>query len=113
MILTDILGLPVLDHDGRHLGVLTDARFVLDGAPGQLLAEARLHGILVGRHKRQVFLGYERTGENAPAVIARFLRWRARDTVLILWADIASVTHTAVTLRPNHTRYSALLPDRK
>jgi sporulation protein YlmC with PRC-barrel domain len=111
MILTDLLGLPVLDHDGHRLGILADARFTIDGAPGQLLSDARLQGILVGRHKRQAFLGYERTHENAPALIARFLRWRARGTFLILWTDIAAVTRTSVTLRPNHTRYSALLPD--
>jgi hypothetical protein len=110
MILTELLGLPVLDHRGNTLGVLTDARFAIDGAPGQLLAQARLQGVLVGPHTRHAFLGYERSGENSPALIARFLRWRARGTFLVLWADIATVSRTAVTLRPDHVRYSALLP---
>jgi len=78
MILSEVLTLPVLDAAGEQVGVVADLRFELDPATG----EARLLGVLVGRRAHSVFLGYERTGVTAPAVIARFLAWRERGAVL-------------------------------
>lgn len=106
MILSDLVGRPVVTAEGERLGVVVDARFVLDGPPDGLLAAARLHGLVVSPHAHSSFAGYERTGVDAPAPIARFLRWRARGTVLVLWPDLASITSDGIRLRPGATLYS-------
>jgi hypothetical protein len=106
MILSELLGLPVLDPTGENVGTIVDVRFVIDGPPDQLLAAAQLYGFIVGRHAKHSFMGYERTSETAPAVIARFLRWRERGSFLILWKDVERVTKTGLLLRPDYGRYS-------
>lgn len=111
MILSDLLGSAVLAADGERLGQVVDARLVLDGAPDGLLAAARLHGLVVSPHAHSSFAGYERTGVDAPALIARFLRWRARGAFLVLWEDLASFTDDVVRLRPGATLYSPRLGD--
>jgi len=112
MRLTELLGTPVREASGRMLGVVVDVRFVLDGPPAGhgagVVAEARLHGLLVGRHPGQAFAGYERTDTDRPVLINRFLAWRQRDTVFVLWRDVAAVDGEVV-LRPGATRYSAAL----
>src|SRR5438309_491097 len=105
MILSEVLTLPVLDAAGEQVGVVADLRFELDPATG----EARLLGVLVGRRAHSVFLGYERTGVTAPAVIARFLAWRERGAFLVLLRDIRSVDRDAVRLGSRVVRYSAAL----
>lgn len=105
MILSDLLGSPVLTAEGERLGVVVDARLAMDG----MLAATRLYGLVVSPHSHSSFAGYERTGVDAPALIARFLRWRARGSVLVLWADLASFTDDVVRLRPGATLYSPRL----
>lgn len=106
MILSDLLGSPVLTAKGERLGVVVDARFALDGPPDGLLAAARLHGLVVSPHAHESFAGYERSDVDAPALIARFLRWRARGSVLVLWPDLASFSDDVIRLRPGATLYS-------
>ncbi|WP_285114978.1 PRC-barrel domain-containing protein [Leifsonia sp. fls2-241-R2A-40a] len=106
MILSDLLGNAVLTADGERLGVVVDARFALDGPPDGLLAAARLYGLVVSPHSHSSFAGYERTGVDAPALVARFLGWRARGSVLVLWSDLASIADGTVRLRPGATLYS-------
>ena len=110
MILSDLLGNPVFDGSGRRLGQVVDARFVLDGPPDGSLAAARLHGLVVSPHAHTSFDGYERTGVDAPALIARFLRWRARGSFLVLWADLESIGDQ-VQLRPGARLYSVRLSE--
>ncbi|MFP3467008.1 PRC-barrel domain-containing protein [Leifsonia sp. SIMBA_070] len=109
MILSDVVGLTVISSDGERLGKVVDLRFVLDGPPDGLLAAARLYGLVVSPHSRTSFAGYERTGVDAPAPIARFLRWRARGSVLVLWSDLASMTDAVIHLRAGATLYSPRL----
>jgi hypothetical protein len=104
MILNDLLGPPALDSEGRRLGVVIDARFVLDGAPSQLLAGARLPALLVSPRTASSFLGYERSGVTAPRPIGAFLSWRHRGSFFVAWEDIALVAEDAVHLRPGFTR---------
>ncbi len=109
MILSEIMSLEVVDSLGLRVGAIVDVRFVVDGAPAQLLADARLHGFIVGRHARRSFIGYERTDTNRPAGIASYLRWRERDSFLVLWKDVAAITEQQVTLRPGYQRYSPMI----
>ncbi|RDV43608.1 PRC-barrel domain containing protein [Leifsonia sp. ku-ls] len=111
MILSDLLGSPVLTADGERLGVVVDARLAMDGAPEGMLAVTRLYGLVVSPHSHSSFAGYERTGVNAPALIARLLRWRARGSVLVLWSDLASFSDDVVRLKPGATLYSPRLQE--
>ena len=109
MILRDVRGPPGLPAEGERLGGVVAARRAMDGAPDGMLAATRLYGLVVSPHSHRSFAGYERTGVDAPALIARFLRWRARGSVLVLWADLASFTDDVVRLRPGATLYSPRL----
>jgi hypothetical protein len=110
MILSELLHLPALDPDGQKVGTVIDTRFVVDGRPDQLLAEARLYGFIIGPHTPHSFMGYERSDSKSPAGIARYLRWRERGAFLVLWQDVQSVADGRITLRPDFKRYSPLLP---
>lgn len=105
MILGDLLGTPVHDAYGTRLGRVADARFVVDGNPGQLMAEARLLGLVVSPHSASSFLGYERTGLTQPWPLAGILRWRHRGSFLVMWADIARISVGSVQLRDEFTAY--------
>ncbi|WP_374945787.1 PRC-barrel domain-containing protein [Agreia sp.] len=107
MILSDLMGSTVDSADGQRLGTLIDVRFVVDGTPRQLLADARLEGIVVSPNSRASYLGYDRKDMNSPALIARFLRWRHRGTLFVLWADIEQIDVPRVRLRAQFTRYDA------
>jgi hypothetical protein len=109
VILGDLLGTPVKNDDGEQLGRVADARFVLDGAPNGLLSDARLLGLVVSPHSAASFLGYERNSLVQPRPLPRLLRWRHRGSFLVMWEDIASISHEAVRLRPGYTAYSPVL----
>lgn len=109
MILGDLLGTPVHDSNGIRLGRVADARFTIDGPPGQLLAGARLLGLIVSPHSFSSFLGYERTGFSRPWPVAQILRWRHRGSFLVLWADIDIIGTDSVRLREGFTAYSPAL----
>jgi sporulation protein YlmC with PRC-barrel domain len=109
MILGDLLGAQVYDGNGEHLGRVADARFIVDGPPQQLMAEARLLGLVVSPHSASSFLGYERTGLSQPWPLARILRWRHRGSFLVLWEDIAQLGVEYVRLREGFTSYNPKL----
>ncbi|WP_456846308.1 PRC-barrel domain-containing protein [Cellulomonas sp. P5_C6] len=110
MILGDLLDSPVRDADGVRLGYVVDVRFALDGPLDGLLAAPRLHGLLVSPRTGTSFLGYERNGVDAPAVLARWFAWRHRGTFLVHWTDVQAVTTDSVALRPGYSRWAADLP---
>ncbi|MET0789787.1 MAG: PRC-barrel domain containing protein [Cellulomonas sp.] len=110
MILGDLLDSPVVDAAGTRLGYVVDVRLALDGPLDGLLAAPRLHGLLVSPRTGTSFLGYERNGVNAPAVLARWFAWRHRGTFLVRWADVRSVSGEAVALREGYRRFAADLP---
>ncbi|MBT0994500.1 PRC-barrel domain containing protein [Cellulomonas sp. DKR-3] len=103
MILSDLLDAVVVDADGRRLGFVVDVRLVLDGPLDGLLEAPRLHGLLVSPRTGTSFLGYERTDETAPALLAHWLRRRHRGTFLVLWPDVAD----ADVVRPDEVRTGA------
>jgi sporulation protein YlmC with PRC-barrel domain len=105
VIATELLRRRVVDHDGVRVGRVIDLRFVLDGPPDGVLAAARLHGLVVGRHGGS-FLGYERTDVRAPWLVADLLRWRNRGAFLVHWADLDLVGDDTVRLHAGATRWS-------
>lgn len=109
MILGDLLGAPVRDSRGTRLGRVADARFVLDGPSHQLLADARLQGLVVSPRSASSFLGYERYGVTQPWPLAGLLRWRHRGSFLVLWEDIERLGPEGVSLREGYTAYSPVL----
>jgi hypothetical protein len=74
-------------------------------AAGGVIPAARLHGFIVSPHTRSSFLGYARTGVNAPAALAGILAWRHRGSFLVLWRDVAAITAQGISLRPGFTKY--------
>jgi sporulation protein YlmC with PRC-barrel domain len=109
MILSDLLERPVFAADGEYLGVVVDARFALDGTRHQLLNSPRLVGLIVSPVSRTSFMGYERTGVRAPALIAAWFRRRERGSFLVLWKDLASLDGDTVALRPAARLYAPQL----
>ncbi|WP_028049570.1 hypothetical protein [Cellulomonas sp. URHD0024] len=110
MILGDLLDAPVNDASGNRLGYVVDVRLVLDGPLDGLLAAPRLHGLLVSPRTGTSFLGYERSGVEAPALLARYFAWRHRGTFLVHWQDVAEVAPGAVRLVDQFRRFSPALP---
>jgi sporulation protein YlmC with PRC-barrel domain len=109
MILTDLLDKPVLEADGDAVGYVIDVRFALDGPPDQLLAAARLHGLLVSPRTRTPFLGYERSDVTSPWPLAQLMRRWHRGTFLVRWEDVTEAEPLAVHLRTGYRRWSAAL----
>ncbi|KAA0102510.1 hypothetical protein CIW49_02270 [Mycolicibacterium sp. P1-18] len=114
MLLSDVLGRAVLEHDGTPVGTVVDVR--LGGGrsqgDGTGVGPMRLIGFAVSPHTRASYLGYERTDVTAPAVISALLRWRHRGTFLAAWADVGRIDAHSITLRPGYHRYSARLDTR-
>ncbi|TRW46524.1 PRC-barrel domain containing protein [Georgenia yuyongxinii] len=108
MLLTELLGLPVLAGDER-VGYVTDVRLVLDGPVTGVLARPRVYGLVVSPRTHSSFLGYERTAASSPRLVNAYLRWRHRGTVLVLWSAVVAVTADAVRLAPGHQRYDPAL----
>lgn len=106
MILSDLLDLPVR-CEGEHLGWVIDVRFVLDGpARSNLLADARLLGVVVGPRQGAAFLGFERHEMRGPALVRRWLRRREEGAFLLDWADV--LDHDgAIEARPGFGRWTA------
>lgn len=109
MILSDVIGAPVHTADGEVLGRVADARFVLDEQPGQLLAGARLQGLIVSPHSAGSFMGYERSNVNRPWPFARMMAWWHRGSFLVLWEDIEAMGPEVVRLREGFSAYQPAL----
>lgn len=110
LLLSDLLGAPVVEGS-RQIGHVLDVRFVLDGAPGPLLATPRMLGIIVGARRRLGFLGYEREDMHAPALLARVLRRRVREAHLVDMADVVELADGRVVVREGHRRWATTLAE--
>lgn len=106
--LSELIGPTVHDCDGQRLGII-DVRLAVagdrDGPPGR----TEVFGLIVSPRTRSSYLGYERSDARRPVVLAALLRWRHRDTFLVLWADVSSSVNEGLTARPGFTRYSPVL----
>lgn len=105
MRLSEIIGAQARDSDGRRLGTVVDVRLTHnDGAAPEVAA------LVISPRSSGSFLGYERNAVDAPALIARYLRWRHRGAFLVRWADVRRVGHRRVEIRAGYRRFAAALP---
>jgi hypothetical protein len=109
MFLGDLIGSPVV-QDGRRVGYLNDVRlFVPDRTPGQRIGTPVVHGIVVCPRRAAAFVGYERSEQREPRLLAAFFRWRNRGSFLVLWPDLLAWGEAGVELRPDAQRWSTAL----
>lgn len=108
MQLSNLLGIRVLDAGHHPVGTVVDVRLELtDGRDHP--STPVVVGLVVSPRTRSAYLGYERTGINAPALIAAIARWRHRGTFLAAWDDVARVGSDHITLRVGYSRRSPAL----
>lgn len=105
MRLSEIVGAQARDGAGHRLGTVVDVRFTQqEGSAPALVA------LLISPRSSGSFLGYERRSVDAPALIARYLRWRHRGAFLVRWADVRRVGDGWVEVRDGYRRFAAALP---
>ena len=109
MQLSNLLGLRVRDAGHHPVGTVVDVRLKLAAEPS---SAPEVVGLVVSPRTRSAYLGYERTGLDAPALIAAIARWRHRHTFLAAWGDVARVGADHVTLRADYDRRSPALRSR-
>jgi hypothetical protein len=109
MQLSKFLGLRVIDAAQHPVGTVVDVRLTLEGDPEHNPAAPRVLGFVISPRTKTSFLGYERSGADAPAMLAALSRWLHRGTFLAAWDDVARVGPDLIRLRPGYTRYSAML----
>lgn len=110
MFLADLIGAQALT-DGERVGYVVDVRmFLPDHTPGQQVGTPQLYAVVICPRRTGSFLGYERTGVQAPWLLASWFRWRSRGSFLVLWADLAAWGENGVDLHPGAPRWSAQLP---
>jgi sporulation protein YlmC with PRC-barrel domain len=110
MRLSRFLGLPVADAGGHPVGTVVDVRLTISGDLKDKPSTPRVLGLIVSPRTKSSFLGYERSSASAPTMLSALLRYRHRGTFLAGWEDVARVGTDRVVLRPQYTRYSAVLP---
>lgn len=109
MQLSNLLGLRVLDAGHHPVGTVIDVRLKIDGDDALQPSRPVVAGLVVSPRTRSAYLGYERTGINAPTLIAAIAKWRHRGTFLADWSDVGRVGSDHVTLRTGYVRHSAAL----
>ncbi|BBX94006.1 hypothetical protein H5U98_22120 [Mycolicibacterium boenickei] len=112
MQLSNLLGIRVLDAGHHPVGTVVDVRLEYATARGAHPSTPVVVGLVISPRTRSAYLGYERTGINAPALIATIARWRHRETFLAEWGDVARVGSDHITLRAGYRRSSPALRSR-
>ncbi|WP_441962085.1 hypothetical protein [Mycolicibacterium houstonense] len=107
MQLSNLLGLRVLDAGHHPVGTVVDVRLKMAGDRTDHPRAPELVGLVVSPRTRSSYLGFERTGINAPAIIARIATWRHRGTFLAAWDDVARISSDHITLRAGYGRQPA------
>ncbi|MGV0741548.1 hypothetical protein [Mycolicibacterium sp. XJ870] len=109
MQLSRLLGVRVVDAGHHPVGTVVDVRLGIAGDRADHPPTPRVTGLVISPHTQSSYLGYERTGANAPALIARISAWRHRGTFVAAWEDVARVSTDRITLRPRYRRGAAAL----
>ena len=82
MHLSELLSLPVVDHDHERVGSVIDVRLTVSGDPAHDPGAPHLAGLLVSPRTTSSYLGYERSDSRRPRPLAALLAWRHRGTFL-------------------------------
>ncbi|GAA5207335.1 PRC-barrel domain-containing protein [Microbacterium kyungheense] len=98
MILSELLDMPVIDVDGKHLGVVVDVRFRRGARRRDHEGDLELIALIVSPHSRMSMYGYERGRVDRPVVVARLIEWLHRGSRLIPWECVRVVERDAVHL---------------
>jgi hypothetical protein len=94
-----LLGLPVLDPDGRQLGYLSDLRLAPTANVDGMFPRLVVDGLVVdGRHVGSM-LGYDRRAEQGPWLLRRLVRRIHRDAGYLPWDAVDSVDWESGVLR--------------
>ena len=70
MQLSKFLGRRVIDAAQHPVGTVIDVRLAMTGDPEHDPDAPRVLGLVISPHTKSSFLGYERSGANAPVVLA-------------------------------------------
>lgn len=105
MRLSEIIGAQARDGGGHRLGTVVDVRFSYDEGMSLTLV-----ALLVSPRSGGSFLGYERRSVDAPALVARYLRWRHRGAFLVRWADVRRIGDGRVEVRDGYRKFAPALP---
>jgi hypothetical protein len=85
---SDLLGAPVLDRDGRQVGVVTDLRCVQDGPVRGSMAAPRVDALVVSRRHTGSLLGYDRRDQQGPWLIRAAVRRLHRHLLVVPWSAV-------------------------
>jgi sporulation protein YlmC with PRC-barrel domain len=88
--LNELLQMRVHGASGRPLGHVTDVRIVRSGRPEEG-APLVVTGLVVGRGHPGSFLGYDRSPDQGPWLVARVVRWLHRHSGLVGVAEVAGI----------------------
>ena len=111
MLVSELLGLRVVDAASHQVGTVVDVRLTVAGDPEHDPPTPRVLGLVISPRTRSSYLGFERSDAAAPAVLAALMRWRHRGTFVAAWEDVARIGSDLVRLRAGYTRYSPVLRD--
>ena len=82
----DLIDMPVSDVDGHSIGAIREVRAHAfrrsDGSVGLAVS-----GVVAGKTRARLF-GYERHGEQGPALLRAIVRWLHRHSHYIRWDQI-------------------------
>ena len=92
MRLTDLLGVEVIDQEGRSAGQVHDVRLVQDGPlVGGFGASLRVAGLVVGGRGIGARLGYQRRKVRGPWLVKLLFHWLSRDGRYVEWDRVQTV----------------------
>ncbi|GEM_PF-445645 len=100
MNLSELLGLEVVDFDGRKIGKVREVRLVHDGVRRSVPGVGfKVQGFIVGKWTIGARLGYDQTGMKSPWMVAAIARWFMRRSVWIPWEGVGNVEGDHIALR--------------
>jgi len=104
--LSDVLGRPVVDGNGKRVGYVEDVTVAREGADvPNFGATFVVDRVVVGFRGTGRLLALERPSGTTPLLFKLFLRWMRRAEFEVDWADLEVPDSGAVRLRPGVTRH--------
>ncbi|WP_232425785.1 hypothetical protein [Mycobacterium sp. JS623] len=110
MQLSRFLGLQVIDRAQHRVGTVVDVRLEMAGDPARP-GRTSGSGLVISPRTKSSSLGYERSGADAPVMLASLFRWWHRGTFVAAWGDVARAGPDQVRVRAGYTCHSAVLRD--